>query len=119
MALYEHFGALIAKKKEDVDYSKLLPAIPLLNAENEAIPKDEIRRDFMQRLGGSSWNELNDEASQLKAEYGLAGYAGNAADPLARAIEKLIEKLPRKPTIKQRRQLSGLVRRVNRLLGVS
>lgn len=56
---------------EEIEHTKLLPAIPLLKSENQNIPKSEIKELFIKEAKYKSARELQSEAKDLKIKYGL------------------------------------------------
>lgn len=56
---------------EEIEHTKLLPAIPLLKSENQEIPKLEIKELFIKESKYKSARELQNEAKDLKIKYGL------------------------------------------------
>jgi len=58
-------------RHEVFDYTKLNPFIPLLRAENNEIPKDEIRKQSIKELKIKTKREMEEEARELKVKYGL------------------------------------------------
>lgn len=97
--IVECFGAQLVARAGNLEYSKLLPAIPLLKSDIANIPKEEIRDKFIRDMNEKSKYEVLEEARRLKMKYGLI--TENKEDKLVSSIEKFKKSLPRKPSEKE------------------
>jgi len=97
--IVEYFGAQLVARAGNLEYSKLLPAIPLLKSDIADIPKEEIRDKFIRDMNEKSKYEVLEEARRLKMKYGLI--TDNKEDKLVSSIEKFKKSLPRKPSEKE------------------
>lgn len=57
--------------EERFEYTKLLPVIPLLKAENSLIPKDQLKERFLKESRIKTKRQITEEATELKLKYGL------------------------------------------------
>jgi hypothetical protein len=57
--------------EEKFEYTKLLPVVPILKAKDNRIPKDEIRRRFLNEIKVTSKRKIIEETDLLKRQYGL------------------------------------------------
>lgn len=71
ISIVECFGVRLVALGENVEYSKLLPIIPLLKNKNNAIPKEELKDTFLKDIFIKSKKEIIEQAKQLKIKYGL------------------------------------------------
>ncbi len=75
--IYSFFSdgvALVRHDSEKLDYSKLLPYIPLLKANEDKISKEkkeEIKKESIEKMKIFSKAEMIEEAKRLKIEYGI------------------------------------------------
>jgi hypothetical protein len=88
--LIECFGVQ-ALGHDDIDYSKLIPVIPLLKSNQLSIPKDEIKYQFLNKAKSESFREIVNDVKVLKKEY---GFSDNKKDHSY--IEKFISVLKKK-----------------------
>lgn len=69
--LLECFGVRTFALDANIQYTKLLPVIPLLKSENIEIPKSEIKKRFLQEIKNKSAREIKIETKELKEKYGI------------------------------------------------
>lgn len=80
MDIISSFGVSLARLDSDyenVEYTKLMPIIPLLKANNDDIPKEEIKNQFLNNIKEKSRRELREEATRLKIQYGVINDSHN------------------------------------------
>jgi len=65
------FGVQALEHENNLEYSKLIPVIPLLKANDNNIPKEEIKDRFIKKAKNESFRTLTEEARELKVKYGL------------------------------------------------
>ena len=89
-----YFGVQPVGQTFDIEYSKLLLALPLLKADNEKIPKEAIKQRFLEGAETKTKSELAKEALKYKKEYGLVRENKMHLNEVFRYIQKNIpEKL--------------------------
>lgn len=66
------FGSDVFIKDKELAPSKLIPAIPLLKAEQEDIPKNEIKDQFIEYAKTHSARDAASIAKKLKVQYGIS-----------------------------------------------
>jgi len=71
MNVYECFGVRLTELGNDIEYTKLVPIVPLLKSINSEIPKEEIKEKYLKEIKNKSQNEIRKEAKELKIKYGL------------------------------------------------
>jgi len=99
MALLDHFGDAAIIAHPDLEYSKLLPALPLLKAAGDERAKQQIRRAFLQGAGAMTREELKGLARNLADRLGLEDVAPHRPDSkFVLLAERLIEAIPKRPT---------------------
>jgi len=70
--IVEFFGVQPVGHQEKIEYAKLLPAIPLLRANNNNIPKEEIKKKLLEEISTKSKREIIEQINGLKIKYGLS-----------------------------------------------
>ena len=71
MDIVVHFGVKPVGHEEEIEYSKLIPVLPLLRAQNDTIPKNELKKHFLKQAGLRSKREIIEEVREYKRKYGL------------------------------------------------
>ncbi len=71
MDLILHFGVKTFSLHPDIEHSKLIPAIPLLKSKINSIPKEEIRKKYIELSKHKSARELKKIANEDKKKYQL------------------------------------------------
>jgi hypothetical protein len=74
----------------EIEYSKLLPALPLLRASDPSIPKDKIRERFLHLAKSASKRQILAQARLLKKRYGLSEPQGHGS-----AVQRILRELER------------------------
>lgn len=67
--VYDFFG--VSPVRQGIPYSRLFPVIPLLKADKEKVPVDEIKNDFLEKAKNHSRRELEKMASDMQLQYKL------------------------------------------------
>jgi hypothetical protein len=67
---------------EEIEHSKLIPVLPILKAENEDIPKLELKNQFLNDVKTKSYREIQSNAKELKLKYGLVKKVQKEEKPL-------------------------------------
>ena len=96
--IINYFG-VAALRHEEMDYSKLIPVIPLLKSKDESIPKEVIRQEFIERAKKESFREITEDAKELKIKYGLTTEKSKT-DDIHLLFLQFVKKLPNKLTAK-------------------
>ncbi len=65
------FGVQPVGHDDKVEYTKLLPAISILRADKEGLPKEAIKKQFLEDVKYKSKREIIEEANGIKIKYGL------------------------------------------------
>lgn len=65
------FGVQPVGHDDKVEYTKLLPAISILRSDKKGIPKDDIKKKFLEDVKIKSKREIIEEAQEIKEKYGL------------------------------------------------
>ena len=71
MDILDAFGHENLLAEPGLEYTKLRPALPLLNAKGAGVPKAKIRKQFIKKAKTSTRKEIVQTANELKAKYGL------------------------------------------------
>ena len=66
-----YFGVQPIGHGSQIEYTKLLPLIPLLKKNDAKIPKEMIRSYFIKEMSKKSKSEISDEIEQFKMRYGI------------------------------------------------
>ena len=98
------FGVQLVGQTADIEYSKLLPLLPLLKADNDRIPKEEIKKRFLQRAETKTKNELAKEAQRYKKLYGLVKTRRYRLSSVFRYVSR---KMSRESLMSTRKRWSG------------
>ena len=69
--IIECFGVPALALDEDIQYSKLLPFIPILKSSNLDIPKQKLKERVFNEIKTKSYRELESEAKEIKIKYGI------------------------------------------------
>jgi len=104
--LINYFGVQTFGHDQNLEPSKLIPAIPLLKSENVDIPKEEIRERFITDSKLHSAREMKKEADELKVKYSLTK---EKELNIVSAISSFLNKLPDELTKKQKEDLKYLL----------
>jgi hypothetical protein len=88
------FGVQLVGQTADFEYSKLLPVLPLLKANNDRIPKEEIKEKFLQGVETKTKSELTREAQKYKKLYGLVQTRSIGLSAVFRYVLKNVPKNP-------------------------
>lgn len=65
-----YFDVALERQRE-LDYTKLVPVLPLLKSTNQDIPKEELKTKFINEISLKTKKELEEEAKKLKIKYGI------------------------------------------------
>ena len=115
--IVRYFGLQAISEDEDLEYSKLLPVIPLLRESGHSVPHDQIRAHFLHIAAFRSKREIEREARALRRRYGL-----DVPSPSHRAIapEHILslvqENIPSHPTQHERQVLERILAVILRTL---
>jgi len=71
--IIDYFGVATLRhlETERFDYSKLIPVLPILKANDSLIPKDKIKKDFLSKAKYSTFRDITADAFELKKKYNL------------------------------------------------
>lgn len=71
--IFTYFGVSLGRHdEEDIEYTKLVPVIPLMKSTNiQDDEKESIKNKFISELKEKSKNEMETEAKELKMKYGI------------------------------------------------
>ncbi|HOF00904.1 MAG TPA: hypothetical protein PK385_06405 [Spirochaetota bacterium] len=110
------FGVQPVGRDENIEYTKLLPIIPILKApEGNNIPKDEIKKRFLSEIRNKSKTEIIDEANRLKLEYGLVKER-KIKDQIDKSFKKFYELLLNDAKDLDKNKLSYYIKKLNGLM---
>lgn len=90
--IIEYFGVRLVALG-DVQYSKLLPIVPLLRSDNENIPKDKLKEKYLKDINIKTKREIILEANELKVKYGIM-IKKQKNIKLEKLFNTFIEKIP-------------------------
>ncbi|OHD73209.1 MAG: hypothetical protein A2355_06330 [Spirochaetes bacterium RIFOXYB1_FULL_32_8] len=66
------FFGVAALRHQNLDYSKLIPVIPILRAFSiDEAEKEEIKKEYLQKAKTESFRDILKETADLKIQYGL------------------------------------------------
>ncbi len=100
---------------KDIEYTKLVPAIPLLKARSSDIPKEEIRNEFIEYLSKDKpRNEIRNRAEELKLQYNLQ--KNEIESKMTKIISWFINKIPTKITEKDKKELLRLKNYIEKIV---
>ena len=132
MSILEAFGESTLLSREELEYSKLAPAVPILTSKATGIPKAKIRRRFIDKARTSTRREIAKEARELKTRYGLTspssakprnrrgaekGAGVQGSSDLAAAVSAFEDALPDGPLSKvEKQRLRLLVKRLTAMI---
>lgn len=89
--IIECFGVPALALDEDIQYSKLLPFIPILKSSNLDIPKQKLKERVFNEIKTKSYRELESEAKEIKIKYGILKDSEKMSE-----FEKLLLKVRKK-----------------------
>ncbi len=69
--LITFFGVQTFGHEGSPDPSKLISVLPLLRSNNEGIPKEKLKKHFINETKNKTAKEIQEETKQLKIEYGI------------------------------------------------
>ncbi|MFW5890937.1 MAG: hypothetical protein ACOCUI_01835, partial [bacterium] len=78
--IIEEFGVRLVAMDREVEYSKLLPIIPLLKSKNKKIPKKDLKEKYLKEIENKSKKQIQIEARNLKEQYGISKSKINSKD---------------------------------------
>jgi len=111
--LINYFGVQTFGHDQNLEPSKLIPALPLLKSENSEIPKEEIKERFIADSKLHSAREMKKEADELKVKYSLTK---EKELNLTSAVTSFLSKLPEVLSAKQREDLKYLLEQLKNKL---
>ncbi|MBP7552065.1 MAG: hypothetical protein KA885_01460 [Spirochaetes bacterium] len=91
--IIECFGAPALALEENIQYSKLLPFIPILKSNNEDIPKQKLKEKAFQEIKTKSYREIENEAREIKIKYGILK-EGEKMSEFEKLLFKVRKKIP-------------------------
>jgi len=100
------FGVQPVGQTVRFEYSKLLPVLPILKANDDRIPKEQIKRRFVEAAETKSKSELAREARRYKQKYGLAD---DKSVRLRTVFHYLQRQVPSNPNPKQKRIIRQMI----------
>jgi hypothetical protein len=106
------FGVQPVGQTFEIEYSKLLPALPLLKANNGQIPKEEIKQHFLEGAETKTRSQLAQEARNYKREYGLVREKKVRLSAVFRYVQ---ENVPAKPNEQEKRIIRRMVEYLRRI----
>ncbi len=109
-----YFGVQPVGQESDVEYSKLLPLLPLLKSDNPAIPKEELKAVFVAEARVKGREELKRLANRYKARYGLTK---PKCSSVVKFLSKVRKQLPSELDEEDRRAVRDMIRYLTRLVG--
>lgn len=91
--IIECFGVPALALHEDIQYSKLLPFIPILKSNNMDIPKQKLKERVFSEIKTKSYRELESEAKEIKLKYGILK-DGEKMSEFEKLLFKVRKKIP-------------------------
>ncbi len=98
------FGVQALEHEENLEYSKLIPIIPLLKTERDDIPREEIKKAFIEKARSESFRDITEDARELKVKYGLSKQNSNNTN-IKSMFMKFVKKLPDRLTVNEIKDL--------------
>jgi hypothetical protein len=98
------------------EYSKLIPALPLLKCSQPSVPRKAIADDFLRRAPLCSVRELVRLSQELKAKYGVSTRASSAVRRLRSVLTSLKRSLPLNPSGEEADILREMIRTLRTVL---
>ena len=105
--LIECFGVQ-ALAHDNIDTSKLIPTLPILNSDNKAIPKEELKYKFIEDSKNKTFRELQEETRELKIRYGIGSKKTNKTE-FEKLLEKILKSLPDHPNDNEKEMIREVV----------
>ena len=99
------------------EYSKLIPALPLLKCSQPSVPRKAIADDFLRRAPLCSVRELVRLSQELKAKYGVTTRASSATRRLRAVLTSLKRSLPLRPSMEESSILREMMHTLHAALG--
>jgi hypothetical protein len=107
------FGVHQVGQTFDIEYSKLLPALPLLKANNDKIPKEAIKKQFLEGAETKTKSELASEAIKYKKKYGLVIEKKVRLSAVFKYIQRNV---PKKPNEQEKDIIRSMVEHLQRIV---
>jgi hypothetical protein len=122
MDIISSFGVSLARlglDNDSVEYTKLIPIIPLLKSKNDDIPKEEIKDKFLKNIKEKSRKELREEAIQLKIQYGIIkNHNNNENDRFINLIDNFYKKIPSSLNEKETEKVKELISKLESKISI-
>ena len=109
------FGVQPVGHDDNIEYAKLLPIIPILKAQENNIPKEEIKERFLYEIKSKSKTEIIEEANLLKVKYGLFK-EHKIKDEIDKAFKKFYELLLDDAKDLDKNKLGYYIKKLNGLM---
>lgn len=119
MDIISSFGVSLARldlENDDVEYTKLIPIIPLLKAKDDKIPKDDIKNKFLNDIKKKTREELRKEARKLKIRYGIINDDRNFST-FTKIVDNFYKKIPNNPDKEDIEALKKLILKIKSVIG--
>ena len=107
------FGVQPVGQTVRFEYSKLLPLLPILKASDDRIPKEQIKRRFVEAAETKSKSELAREARWYKQKYGLVEDRGMRLRAVLRYLQQHV---PPNPNPEQKRIIRQMIEYLQRIV---
>jgi len=112
----ECFGLPTLAIEDDLEYTKLLPAIPILKSVNKDIPKDIIKKQFISDARSKSARELQKNANELKIKYGISNKIDDINE-FEKIIKYFTSKIPVDLSEKDKSEIKSLIKYLSDRVG--
>ncbi|HOV15053.1 MAG TPA: hypothetical protein PK771_12260 [Spirochaetota bacterium] len=109
------FGVQPVGHDDKVEYTKLLPAVSILRAEKEGLPKEEIKKQFLEDVKHKSKREIIEEANEIKVKYGLVKN-GVEKQRLKKAISSFYLAIPGKLDEDDKKNIGEFLNKISKIV---
>jgi hypothetical protein len=99
---------------DNIEYSKLIPFLPLLKAENTDIPKESLKLQIINDSKNKSFREIVNEAKELKIKYGLT--VSPAESNIDKELGKLLSRIKKNPDIYNKSAIQRVIDELQKLM---
>lgn len=115
--IYQNFGVASKRLDKNIQYTKLHPIISLLKADNNDIPKEEIKNKFINEINNKTQKEIIEEVKKLKIKYGLiSGDTQNNNDNMKNIKIYIKKHIPNSLSEENIEQIKELIKYLEELL---
>ena len=109
------FGVQPVGHDDKVEYTKLLPAVSILRADKEGLPKEAIKKQFLEDVKFKSKREIIEEANEIKVKYGLVKGSIDK-HKLKRAISGFYLAIPNLLDEEDKKVIREFINKVNKIM---